>query len=72
MVYGLTRLRSVLLLGGIFIFGLNVGYISRHNPGTLLFCILTPGTLLHICSPININMCFGCSKNRLIERVLVF
>ena len=33
-------LRSVFLLGVIFILGLSVGYISQHNPGTRLFCLL--------------------------------
>ena len=32
-------LRSVFLLGVIFILGLSVGYISRHNQGTRLFCL---------------------------------
>ena len=33
-------LRSMFLLGVIFILGLSVGYISQHNPGTRFFCLL--------------------------------
>ena len=45
MMYGKDRRRSVLLLGVIFILGLYVGYISRHNPGSLLFCLFYSLTL---------------------------
>ena len=34
MMNGKDRRRSVILLGVMFILGLYVGYISRHNPGT--------------------------------------